>query len=291
MSFINKQEEVIKLTLTQHGKHLLSKGQFIPHCYQMFDDDIIYDIKYAGGQEHQNAITDRIKQQPRRGIQHVVSSINERHGKETEDIASGQQSEFDSLVYGMPVSEKEKVLGFPLANMKIGSQNLPRWNVNVYESEIENHSSIEYETFDGAAAKIPQLDFNPTYSLVRDSTNVVSQLDLSDYMVDEEVLPVDPSAENITFVDGSFYQVVKEDICLLINEENSHYFSENFDIEVYEILDKDTETEKLKKLNSYNHLFSITYDSRVPIPQNKEQGSTFYNISPPSRGSDRSGGY
>ena len=112
MSFINKQEEVIKLTLTQHGKHLLSKGQFVPHCYQMFDDDIIYDVRYAGGQEHQNAITDRIKEQPRRSIQHVVSSIDERHGKETEDIASGEQSEFDSLIYGMPVSEKEKVLGF-----------------------------------------------------------------------------------------------------------------------------------------------------------------------------------
>ena len=30
MSFFNKKEEVLEIELTQYGKHLLSKGEFVP---------------------------------------------------------------------------------------------------------------------------------------------------------------------------------------------------------------------------------------------------------------------
>ena len=53
--FFDKKEEVLDIQLTQHGKYLLSRGEFDPKFYAFFDDDIIYDTEYAGFIETQNA--------------------------------------------------------------------------------------------------------------------------------------------------------------------------------------------------------------------------------------------
>ena len=52
--FFDKKEEVLDIQLTQHGKYLLSRGEFSPKFYAFFDDDIIYDTEYAGFIETQN---------------------------------------------------------------------------------------------------------------------------------------------------------------------------------------------------------------------------------------------
>ena len=55
--FINKKEEVINISLTQHGRYLLSKGKFKPSFYAFYDDDILYDAAHAGvtsGSQNEN---------------------------------------------------------------------------------------------------------------------------------------------------------------------------------------------------------------------------------------------
>ena len=60
-SFFDKKEEVLDIELTQYGKHLLSKGEFVPVYYSFFDDDITYDWKYTGDvDELQNYAQDRL---------------------------------------------------------------------------------------------------------------------------------------------------------------------------------------------------------------------------------------
>ena len=61
MALFNKKEDVIEIQLTQYGKHLLSKGKFKPVSYAFFDDDILYDGKYAGVTEEQNDVQERIE--------------------------------------------------------------------------------------------------------------------------------------------------------------------------------------------------------------------------------------
>jgi len=45
--FINKKEQVYDLKLTSYGHHLLSIGEFSPSYYAFYDDNVIYDIRYA----------------------------------------------------------------------------------------------------------------------------------------------------------------------------------------------------------------------------------------------------
>lgn len=60
MSFFDSKEEVIKIELTNHGKRLLSKGKFNPKYYAFYDDDIVYDNKFAHISESQNDSQERI---------------------------------------------------------------------------------------------------------------------------------------------------------------------------------------------------------------------------------------
>ena len=71
MSFFNKKEDVIDIQLTQYGKHLLSKGKFKPVSYAFFDEDILYDAKYANITEEQNEAQTRIEATPYLKTQHV----------------------------------------------------------------------------------------------------------------------------------------------------------------------------------------------------------------------------
>jgi hypothetical protein len=61
--FLDSKERVLDLRLTSYGKYLLSVGKFKPYCYAFFDDNVIYDGKYANINESQNAIHSRIKKE------------------------------------------------------------------------------------------------------------------------------------------------------------------------------------------------------------------------------------
>jgi len=63
MSFFDKKEDVIDLVLTRRGRELLSQGKLIPTHYAFYDDEVIYDQKYANSDsiEKQNEIVPRIK--------------------------------------------------------------------------------------------------------------------------------------------------------------------------------------------------------------------------------------
>jgi|10_taG_2_1085330.scaffolds.fasta_scaffold00213_7 hypothetical protein len=47
-TFLNKKEQVYDLQLTPYGNYLLSIGSFKPVYYAFFDDNVIYDTRYAG---------------------------------------------------------------------------------------------------------------------------------------------------------------------------------------------------------------------------------------------------
>ena len=58
---LDKKERVYDLKLTGYGKYLLSVGKYKPKYYAFFDDNIIYDGRYANISESQNQIHERIK--------------------------------------------------------------------------------------------------------------------------------------------------------------------------------------------------------------------------------------
>jgi hypothetical protein len=51
MAIFDAKEEVLQLELTPYGRELLGTGDFKPVYYTFHDDQVIYDVKYAGGTE------------------------------------------------------------------------------------------------------------------------------------------------------------------------------------------------------------------------------------------------
>ena len=115
-SFFDKKEEVLEIQLTQYGKHLLSKGEFVPVYYSFFDDDVTYDWQYTGdSQEEQNYAQDRLlletpslkTQYVFSGRETIVSQINNHLRNNRVDIR-------DKKIQQTP--EKHYALSAPLGN-------------------------------------------------------------------------------------------------------------------------------------------------------------------------------
>ena len=275
MAFINKKEEVIKLRLTQHGKNLLSRGKFIPECYAFFDDDIVYDVRYGGFSEHQNDAQTRIRDNARRDAQHVAVSLAKKNDIETEEILAEEIPEFESLVYSISEGENGKVLGYPISNMSLGTQELPRFELNVFESEIENSQILKYENLDSARQKIPQLEFSPEHVLIHD-TMAVDPLASEGELVDNESFEINPIADKIEFMDGSFLEHVPESVVILLEEFNVPYLAKNFEIEVFEIVEENT-NKTLVPVKNWQSLFEIEIDEAVPsVPNKNKQRNNFF---------------
>ena len=239
MKFFDQKEDVIDLKMTQYGKHLLSKGKFVPKYYAFFDDDIIYDIKWVTGSlsERQSDIEDRIQDEtPRPRVQNCHHGVETEIKKINELVRQKKAKLGDEML--QPMASKHHTLSLPLGNSSLHTDKLPAWQAHFLKGRLSN--SVDYTTGSSPNIKIPQLDCAISYKVRA-------------YAEDEEVPSADVSKTYVSdewggdqdwlgvmggmheFEDGTRLKVFKDYILLEIEEENTDYLDENFDIEVYEI--------------------------------------------------------
>jgi len=273
VSFINKKERVIQIELTQFGKKLLSKGNFKPQFYQFFDDDIIYDNEYGGTEDAINGAQDRIKDAIRLEPQHLRSGIETKFDQETKEIEMGVKDIFQELRQSQNSNEERKLLAFPLGTMNLATQEVPMFKLRSYDTPIKNEE-IAYLTQSGEHAKIPQIDLTPTYSLNIDTT----QKTVDDgQLYDSETFSVDFSQDKIEFLDGSFLETSPENVTISLEESNVKYTKENFEIEIYEVLQGGdlVRIDEIEKILKY---FDIKIDGSVPeVPMKKKINTNFFS--------------
>lgn len=300
MAFLNKQQEVIKIQLTRLGKRLVSKGNFKPMYYQFFDDGIIYDSQYAGFTEHQNDSQDRIKSGSTTEIQHTIIDIEKAYNIEMDrrrpdreisnseflpnlvpanrEAQLGTDAYFKELAQYNTTIEKEKLLQHPLSNMNIGATSLPKFTLAAFETEIYNSSSVQYMSQSGISTRIPQINFEPTYTLHR---NTVSQIEDTDINYDFETPMPDLTKMKIEFLDKSFLELIPENIGIVLEESSVPFTKENFEIEVFQILQENTDDEVHLPINDDEKLFSvfnILVDESVEnAPKTKEVNKNFFS--------------
>jgi len=238
MAFKNKREEVLDIKLTQFGKNLLSRGAFKPEFYRFFDDGVIYDRKYAGLSELQNDIEDRIKTDLQLDTQYLVKGIETRFDAETEKINSGEREVFLEIKRDIDPIEKEKLLQFPLANCTLGSQDMPYFSLLAHTTDIQNSASVQYLTQSGIQTKIPQIELLPSYNVTLDNTQ---QIDDPGTLYDSETY-LDLTSMKVEFIDKTFIEVDPEHFAISLDEFNVPYTKENFDLELYEIIDEKDES-------------------------------------------------
>lgn len=302
MAFVNKQQEVIQIQLTRLGKRLISKGNFKPQYYQFFDDDLIYDSEYAGFSEHQNSAQDRIKIAPISDVQHTVLAIEKHYNIEMDRLKPpreilqtetesqlvparrentlGTDAYYTELVQHNTTIEKEKLLLYPLSSINVGSPTVPRFNLSTFAKEIHNSSSVLYLTQSGISTKIPQINFEPSYRLHRDSTQQIPEEEV-DTNFDFESSMIDLSKNKIEFLDGSFLEMTSEDVAIALEESSVPFLKENFDIEIFEVLEEGTDNEVHIPITDDQTLFAffnITVDDSVPdAPKTKTVNKNFFS--------------
>ena len=248
MTFFNKKEEVIEIKLTQFGKNLLSRGGFKPAYYRFFDDDIIYDLKYAGSVEDQNSAEDRIKDAIRIRTQHVNKGVETRFDEETKDIESGQKKLFQELKLNQTPEDKEGVLQSPLCHYNVNSEYTPYFKLSMLGASFSDYGSVKYLTSSGIQAKVPQFESEPSYKILNDKTEAITNpQELEEHLrtfdsVDTEFYrDLMPEEGKINFFDNSSIDIHTEDLIIDLQEFNVPYSRENFKIEIFEMIETEVE--------------------------------------------------
>jgi hypothetical protein len=220
MTFFNQKEEVIQIELTQYGKHLLSKGKLKPTYYAFFDDDIIYDAKYAGVDENNGSAVERIKSVPRPKVQYVFTGIEEQVKKNLELIKSGRET-LDSLNL-VPTADKHHVLNNRIGTSFLGDNKAPSFNIAMLNGEIQSTTLLQTGSLDTKPLiKIPLLELKDV-----------------DYILSEKRVGNNiPSTEGVTYLskydDGTAIALEEDYLLIEIVEKNVENEMKNFDIEMF----------------------------------------------------------
>ena len=238
MNFFDPKEDVIDLKLTQYGKHLLSKGKLSPKYYAFFDDDIIYDIKWVTGSlaERQSDTADRIQNEtPRTRIQTCYYGV-ETEIKKTNELVRQKKAELgdDRL---QPAAARHYVMSQPLGNSSLSTNNMPSWESYFLVNSLIN--SVDYMTGSSPNIKIPQLNCEIKFTgRAYAEGEGPTPLTENAGSFDEDGGDADHVGMwggELDFDDGSTLVVEDDFILLEIDETNTDYLDDNFDIEVYEI--------------------------------------------------------
>lgn len=237
MSFFNPKEEVIEIELTQYGKHLLSKGKWKPVYYAFYDDDIIYDGKYAGLLETSSEAVERIKEAPRTKTQYVFTGIEEQVKKNLQLIKDSKELLNSSKL--LPKEEKHYALTQPLGNSTLGERKSPAFLLNVLKGQIS--SSLVLQTGEQPNLRIPQIKledtiykrkiqkFNPDFNYSAYGTQDINRTRV--------------------FEDGNLISIHQDYILLELFEKNVDNLNKNYDIELFLVEENENGEENFTQLH------------------------------------------
>ena len=288
MAFFNKKEDVIDIKLTQYGKSLLAKGKFKPVSYAFFDDNVLYDIAYAGDSEDQNDIEPRIQEDtPSLRAQHIF------YGAETEvkrivNEVRGTNGEVPTV---QPVADKHYALSAPLRTSALHTTEIPAWQIRFFGSELLG--SIEYATGSHPTTKIPQLRSEIVYKTqIRDVNAPAPVRQESMRMALQEYTDA-----TSLFQDGTYFYTVGDQLLIEIDEKNTDFMNDNFMIEIFEVEEVDvsgsistpsvlnpTKKEVLRPLNFRKKRSNVVnnvlvdYDDTRATPESMDDVSYYFDV-------------
>lgn len=262
MTFFNKKEEVMDIELTRFGRDSLARGSFKPAFYQFFDDDILYDASCMGFSEDQNDSEKRILEEtPRLKTQSITYPIEKAFALEAEMIETGKMEKFRKISRTADPIIQERILLYPIHSYNIKTSESPRIKMQSHFQKIKGGISYLHLTESGIIKNVPQISFEPEYAIRRSGENLKAP-----EMLTQETY-VDLSSRNAEFLDGSTVSVTSKDIVVSLEELNSFYGLDNFELEVYEVIEVDGMDDtliRLETMEEINKYFHIKTDEHVP---------------------------
>ena len=272
MSFFNQKEEVIDIQLTQFGKNSLSRGVFKPVFYRFFDDDILYNLEKGNSKEHQNDTENRIlKETPRLKTPHLTTGVETNYFLDDQRILSGTFKRFEPIERNYNPKIQESILIYPLGNKETGTQNAPIFSV--LSKKIPFSQEVQYTTGSGITNKIPILHLSASVKITRDK---MADQQYSRLLREQHV---DLTSQEVVFKDGTRLLRNEKNLLIDIEEVNSFYGLENFEIQLFEILDSgDSETLiEIREFEKINQLFKIKTDEDTGTEEDLSLKNTNYS--------------
>lgn len=201
MTFSNKKEEVFDVQLTSEGRRLLSLGRFKPKYYAFYDDDVLYDIGYADGEEIQNLIQDRILDETQ--YPKTNARFKEAVEKGQANFKSSKQN-FQNIKKDIYLNESPYLT--PLGSYNSQVQQAPYFDLEILSNNVNGLFTSSAQVVDNAAMTIPQLNITCSYRYF--------------YSTSEDTV-----------------YVAEDPLFFILKEENTQFtnFTEDFEIEVYEM--------------------------------------------------------
>ncbi len=234
--FLNKKEQVIDFKFTTYGKHLLSVGKFKPVYYAFFDDNVLYDGQYAGVTGSRNS-TDNGHARIKQGTQYMEglvlfenveeeAKVVDEHGEEVDPNAERITYHFAADIIPMRTSPRKDNLKF---TSMIGDalfdgprQTAPAWKLVMLDGEIS--ASTQEDIINDIM--IPQIDIDLNYTKTVEEYTLDLDPDLLGDLIDQAG----------PFSDGKMITLRSDDALVYLEEVNTQLLTENFDIEVFEVL-------------------------------------------------------
>jgi len=251
-TFLDKKEQVYDLKLTPYGRHLLSIGKMKPTYYAFFDDNVTYDGLYMPGAapstmgdpltpEGQNNINLRIKNE----TPYLESLVLFRDVDASVSNNEGEVINFiEASLTPTQITPEPDIFKF---NAAIGDAYLdgetnsaaPAWQVLMMQNSISSshyrtsrqlnlppEGSLGYAPGTLVNSPVPQVNIQAIYTLKE------AEYDFN----------FDPSSvrnisqESAVFADGKVLTLEMKDPLIYFNEINTQILTENFEIEVFEVL-------------------------------------------------------
>jgi hypothetical protein len=219
LSFFNDKENVIGVELTPHGKRLLRDGKFKPVYYSFEDEGIIYDSLYTDLTESQSEIENRILNESISTTPQITSEGIETAFKNNSKYQNENDRTYVNSLYALGTSD-------------LKTQNLPAWDVNILRGEISSSSDFITGSISGSVWNIPV----PQINLQSPNINVNIVRGLEDIVYEKlELSGLIEGVDYETLENNSIIEVEDDYILLSIDELNSVFQGENYDIEVFEV--------------------------------------------------------
>ena len=246
--FLDKKQRVIDFELTPYGKQRLSVGRFKPVYYAFFDDGILYDSNYAGFSEAQNTINERIKEETQfiegilsfSEIENFIPAGNYLNVAAEDTEIAGEDIDISPVTHILRTDKFtfESAIGDAQFDSD-NNQNAPATKIVTCQGEIKNIATKDSSSY----------DFTETPSDVENRQFNIPQIDITLYYTKKiteqtSILGSDSVMETINqtlpFSDGKVIKLERNDLVVYAEEVNTETLTENYDIEIFEVLPGET---------------------------------------------------
>lgn len=220
MSFIDNKEEVVVIELTPHGKRLMRDGKFKPAFYSFEDEGIIYDSLYADLTENQSDVEGRI--------------LNESIVTDPLPVTYGIETKFSRKSNVATQNENDRTYLaslYSLGTSELKNQYAPAWEVDVLRGEITGSYAYITGSATGSIWDVPI----PQITLATPEVNLNIINGVTDVLLEKLDLG--------GLIQGLDYEIIDDDnviievsddyILIELDEINSVFKNENFDVEVF----------------------------------------------------------